>query len=103
LTTGEFGEFLASLYLTEQGLDIISRNVVVAGGEVDIVARDHATPFVVEVRTLTGSYHPLDAIDGDKRARVRRLAQALGVRRCDLIGVGIHEEHYVVHWERNAF
>ncbi|MEX1091800.1 MAG: YraN family protein [Acidimicrobiia bacterium] len=102
MTTGEFGEFLACLYLDEQGLEIVSRNVVVAGGEVDIVARDHSTPVVVEVRTLTGSYHPLDAIDGDKRARVRRLAQALGIRRCDLIGVGIHQDHYVVHWELNA-
>lgn len=77
--------------------------MTVAGGEVDIVARDRATPVVVEVRTLTGSYHPLDAIDGHKRARVRRLAQALGIRRCDLIGIGIHKDHFVVHWELNAF
>ena len=103
MTTGELGEVLACLYLKDQGLDIISRNVVVAGGEVDIVARDHSTPVVVEVRTLNGSYHPLDAVDGDKRARVRRLAQALGIRRCDLIGVGIHQDHYAVHWELNAF
>ncbi|MGF1616631.1 MAG: YraN family protein [Acidimicrobiia bacterium] len=77
--------------------------MLVAGGEVDIVARDHLTPVVVEVRTLTGRNHPLDAIDLDKRARVRRLAQALAIRRCDLIGVGIHQTHYVVHWELNAF
>jgi hypothetical protein len=58
---------------------------------------------VVEVRTLTGSHHPLDAIDVPKQAQVRRLAQALGIARCDLIGVGIHDDHVVIHWDRNAF
>jgi Holliday junction resolvase-like predicted endonuclease len=75
----------------------------VGGGEVDIVARDRTTPLVVEVRTLTGSHHPLDAIDAPKRAQVRRLAQALEIARCDLIGVGIHDDHYVIHWDQNAF
>jgi hypothetical protein len=34
---------------------------------------------------------------------VRRLAQALEIARCDLIGVGIHDDHYVIHWDQNAF
>ncbi|MEX1037874.1 MAG: YraN family protein [Acidimicrobiia bacterium] len=94
---------LACSFLIEQGLQIVARNLVVPGGEVDIVARDRATALVVEVRTLTRSHHPLDAIDVSKRAHVRRLAQALGIVRLDLIGVGLHDHHYIIHWDQNTF
>lgn len=57
---------------------------------------------VVEVRTLTGTAYPLDAVDDAKRRQVRRLAGAIGVSRVDFVGVALHPGYHVIHWDRGG-
>jgi Holliday junction resolvase-like predicted endonuclease len=70
----------------------------VGRGEIDLVARDHGQWVVVEVRTITGSGDPIDAIDETKRNRVRRLAGQAGASRVDLVGIGLEADALTVHW-----
>lgn len=79
----------------------MARNVEVGSGEVDIVADDHGL-VLVEVRTLTGSLYPLDAIDDGKRRQLISLASELGVGRIDLVGVGVCSDHVVFHWDPDS-
>ena len=69
--------------LLQGGVEILDRNVVVAGVELDIVARDGETIVFVEDRgrsdTLRG--HPVETIDSRKRGRLRRGATAWLVGR----------------------
>jgi hypothetical protein len=52
----------------------------------------------VEVRAVSSGDDPIDAIDGAKRARVRRLASAVGARRVDFIGIAFRDDAAIVHW-----
>ena len=51
LLTGKRGEDLALAHLRNLGWTILDRNVVFAGGELDIVARELDELVVIEVRT----------------------------------------------------
>lgn len=79
-------------------MEVIARNVVIAGGEIDIVARDRGRLVAVEVRTSTGRDDPIDALDEPKRDRVSRLGSRIGASRVDLIGIGLGDEGVDVHW-----
>jgi len=79
----------------------VARNVDVGRGEIDIVAEDRRL-VLVEVRTLTGSIYPLDAIDDGKRRQLRSLAVRAGLGRIDLIGVGLGHDHVVFHWDPDS-
>ncbi|REK09581.1 MAG: hypothetical protein DWQ40_13545 [Actinobacteria bacterium] len=100
---GALGEALARRLLIDHGYEIIATNVAVGRGEIDIIARCSGERTVIEVRTVTGSRYPLDAVDREKRTQVRRLAARIGVSRCDLVGVGLHPGHYVIHWDKRSF
>ncbi len=77
---------------------MVARNVAVSGGEIDLVAFDGRTRVAVEVRTVTGAYDPIDAIDPAKRRRVRALASRAGASRVDFVGVGLRESSIDIHW-----
>lgn len=77
---------------------IVARNVVVPGGEIDVVARDGETLVAVEVRTSKGRTDPIDALDDPKRARVSRLGGIVGAGRVDLIGIGLRDHWIDIHW-----
>jgi Holliday junction resolvase-like predicted endonuclease len=77
---------------------VIARNVEVGRGEIDLVALDHGTRVVVEVRAITGDRDPIDAIRPVKRRRVTRLAGAVGASRVDFLGVRIGPDDVLVHW-----
>jgi putative endonuclease len=77
---------------------ILARNVVIPGGEIDVVARDGKTLVAVEVRTSTGRIDPIDAIDDPKRARVSRLGGMVRAGRVDLIGIGLRDHGIDIHW-----
>lgn len=67
------------------------------------MVRDGIQVGVVEVRTVSASSYPLDAIDGPKRHQVRSLAGQLKISRCDALGVGVFPTHVVVHWDPDSF
>src|SRR5437660_1718519 len=51
---GSSGEDLACKYLEKQGFEILKRNYLIRGGEIDIIAMDHETLVFVEVKTRYG-------------------------------------------------
>jgi hypothetical protein len=79
-------------------MQIIARNVVLPGGEIDVVARDGSVLVAVEVRTSTHRHDPIDALDDLKRARVTRLGAGIGADRVDLVGIGVGDVGIDVHW-----
>lgn len=88
---------------------MVARNVVVGGGEIDLVVRWVDGHAAVEVRTvgaLTAGVDPLDRIDDAKLDRVRRLAGALGARygpmRVDFVGVEVGPRGVAVRWVVDA-
>ncbi|HLF42426.1 MAG TPA: YraN family protein [Acidimicrobiia bacterium] len=92
------GELLTRWFLNDHGLRVIAANVRLDGGEIDILALDHGKRVVFEVRTITGSGEPIDAVDPTKRQRVRRLAMKAGASRADFVGVRIDPAAVVFHW-----
>lgn len=49
-TTGNYGESLACEYLQKQGYQILERNYLIRGGEIDIVAMDGEYLVFIEVK-----------------------------------------------------
>jgi Holliday junction resolvase-like predicted endonuclease len=92
------GETLAAQFLTRKGLSIVSANVRVGRGEVDLLAMDGGQRVVVEVRTTRSASDPIDAVDAAKRAQVRRLAGNTGRVRVDFVGIGLGDTHLAIHW-----
>lgn len=99
-TLGAVAERLAAAHLTGLGMEVVERNWSVAAGEVrgeiDIVARDGDALVVVEVKARRGDdAGALEAVDGRKLARLRRLAaawldasdQRAEIVRIDVVGV----------------
>ena len=68
--------------LARRGWMILARNVLLQGGEIDLIARDGDTLVFVEVKTASMRRNPLGsgperaalAVDRQKQSRVRRLA-----------------------------
>ncbi len=76
LTTGKRGEEIAVKTLKKRGYKIIDRNVRLASGEVDIIARQKRTVVFVEVKTRTSDRFgsPAAAVDAAKQRKLTRLA-----------------------------
>jgi putative endonuclease len=74
---GEAAEELARAALEARGWSTLSRNVVVRGGELDLVMRDGDTIVVVEVRHRTRADFggAAASVGARKRALLRRAAQ----------------------------
>ena len=62
--TGNYGETLASEYLKKQGYQILERNYLIRGGEIDIVCMDGEYLVFVEVKTRYSHEYgnPLESI-----------------------------------------
>jgi putative endonuclease len=73
---GRAGEELAATFLAGHGYRVLARNVRLPGGEIDAVCLDGSTLVIVEVkRRDTSRFGPaLAAVDGRKRATLRRIA-----------------------------
>lgn len=95
---GKLGERIAARFLNDHGLDVVAHNVEVGRGELDLLALDGGVRVVVEVRTITGSGDPIDAVGPGKRRRVRQLAGQVGAGRVDYLGIRIGREDVVAHW-----
>lgn len=76
---GQLGESLAAQHLERRGFQIVERNFRTRWGELDLVAYDGRTLAFCEVkcrRLGPGGGSPLEAIRGDKRARVRKMGSS---------------------------
>jgi putative endonuclease len=74
---GQRAEQLAADHLEKLGYEILVRNWRRPEGEIDLVVGKAGLCVFVEVRSRTGVErgHPLETIDGRKRARVLRAAR----------------------------
>jgi putative endonuclease len=72
---GKVGEDDAVRWLEAQGYEILARNVVNHGGEIDIVAKEGSSLCFVEVKARDGDRHGL-AIEAVGFTKQRRLSRA---------------------------
>ena len=75
---GQLGEDIATAYLERQKYSILARNVVMKGGELDIVAKaPDGTLVFCEVKyyALGSLVHPLEAITPTKQRLLIRSAE----------------------------
>jgi len=99
---GRDGEEVAAAYLTQVGMQVVSRNWRCRYGEIDIIAREGPVLVFCEVKTRrgTGFGVPLEAITAPKLARIRRLVSLWleemgghrGPIRIDAVGVLSHAD-----------
>ena len=108
-TRGAAGETLAASFLELQGLEVLRRNVRLAGVEVDLVAREGETQVLVEVKFRRRSDYggAALAIDARKRERLLRAASVLtgthaGPVRIDVVTVELAVAGAIVRHYRNA-
>ncbi len=80
--TGRSAEDRALIYLQQQGLQLVERNVRWRRGEIDLVMHDGATLVFVEVRQRASARFGSAAasITASKRARLWRSAQVFLAR-----------------------
>lgn len=74
---GQLGEELACEHLNRRGYEILQRNYRTRWGELDIIAFDGTALVFCEVKTRRlphGCGDPLQAVDGAKRAQLRKMA-----------------------------
>ena len=98
---GRVAEQLAVGLLARHGVSVLSRNVIVGRGEIDILAVKGGTRLVVEVRSVRQGQElvdPLVAFDERKSRQVGYLAGRLGVGRVDLITVSFSSGGVDLHW-----
>lgn len=115
---GRLGERRAARYLVQQGLEIIGRNVRLAGAEIDLVARQGRTLVFVEVKsTGEGSWSEgFEKIDAAKRrclrrgcrAYIQRLSREPWSYRLDGLSVRFTASRFwprvtEIRWERGLF
>jgi len=112
--TGKYAEDLALAYLTEQGLQLVTRNFTSRYGEIDLIMQDRDCLVFVEVRYRT--HHQLvdgvTSIDTRKQNRLLRTARYyLQVKkvnidtsaRFDIISITHKQDKTAIEWLQNAF
>ncbi len=85
--TGNLGEALVAKYLTKQGFIVLSRNYLLAYGELDLVAKKAGVIHFVEVKSVTCEIppdvsremsiikNPAEKIDEHKLRKIGKAAQ----------------------------
>ncbi|EON23302.1 MULTISPECIES: YraN family protein [Nocardioides] len=73
---GAYGERLAALFLTRQGMVLLDHNWRCPQGEIDLVLREGRTLVICEVKTRSSNDYgtPHESIRRSKVERLRRLA-----------------------------
>ena len=95
------GEALAVELLVKHRVTVISRNVQIGPGEIDVLALIDGTRSVVEVRSIRQGSQPVDplmAFDPEKARRVHALAGRLRAGRVDLITASFSPVGVDLHW-----
>ena len=84
---GELGERIAESFLKLKGFEILRRNLVYAGREIDLLARTESSIVAVEVKLRCGTPYgsAIEAVDRRKLSRIREaLAGAVRERQTPL-------------------
>ena len=69
--SGKLGEVRAEQFLIGKGFEILARNVVSRGSEIDLVVRDGNVIVFVEVKARTGSFSlGREAVTAAKQRRI---------------------------------
>ncbi len=109
---GKFGEWRARWLYRLRGYRVIARNVRVAGGEIDLVARRGRTLVIAEVKTrqslaLGEGY---EAVGRQKQQQLARLGEMLLARetrpvqlRYDIVSLYWNGWRFVVNFIPDAF
>jgi len=73
---GNKGEDIASIFLGQNGFEVVVRNYRKNWGELDIVARKDNVTHFFEVKSVTSKYYghrPEENVDGFKVRQIRRM------------------------------
>ena len=107
---GRYGEDLACKYLVGLGYEIIERNYLIRGGEIDIIALDGKTTVIVEVK-LRGGDDFGSAVESITMSKLRSLIKTCkfyalekginGSLRIDLIAIDIKNGKPVIEHIKN--
>lgn len=84
---GELGERIAESFLKLKGFEILRRNLVYAGREIDILAREGSWLIAVEVKLRCGAPYgrAIEAVDRRKLSRIQEaLTGAMGGKHLSL-------------------
>lgn len=113
---GQSAEKAAERWLISQGLTPVTRNLHLAGGEIDLVMRDGETVVFVEVRHRSRSDYGdgVESVGASKRRHLTRAATAFLAGqdeewdgRFDVLAIsGALDgplEEYQITWVRDAF
>lgn len=81
---GKKGETIAAEYLRAKGYHILHTNWKHGRNEIDIIARQGGTLVFVEVKTRSGQLFgmPEEAVNGRKKAHIRKVAENYLERFC---------------------
>ena len=108
---GYAAETLASKYLKDHGLQLVTRNFLCRRGEIDLVMRDAETLVFVEVRFRKDSRFgtPQETVDANKIHKLQLAAQHYMQKhsvtspvRFDVVAI-TGENRYTIDWIQNAF
>ena len=110
---GRVGEDEAVRWLAAQGYEILDRNVVNHGGEIDVVGREAGTLCFIEIKARTSDrFGPaIAAVDARKQRRISRAAALyLAIKklhgqpcRFDVLGLDRDGSGWRYTLVRNAF
>ena len=81
LPFGRESELLAMQYLRSLGYRVVASSYRTQGGEVDVIAWDGEVLTFVEVKSLSASGAPEDAVGARKRERIIRAAKTYIAKR----------------------
>lgn len=106
---GRRGEDMAAAHLAAAGCAILARNCRTPFGEIDLLVLDGDETVLVEVKTRRrrGCGVAVEAVDGRKRERMRRLAAYLGLSdapvRFDVVAIDLFGGRARIAWLKGAF
>ena len=83
--TGVLGEVRAEQYLVERGYQILARNAVFPGAEIDLIAQDGRVIVFIEVKMRTGSasYGREAVTSAKQKENMQRRAALYGEKQSD--------------------
>lgn len=99
---GRSGEEVAIDFLEQKGLRILQRNILLPGGELDLVARQNRTVVFVEIKTRQDRRHgePSEAVGAAKQRRQIVLAEQF-LSLCALKSAPVRFDIVSVVWSNN--
>jgi putative endonuclease len=102
--TGRAAEDAAVAFLESHGISVLLRNFRRRAGELDVVARDHDTLIIVEVRTRSSNIFggAAASVDFRKQRRLLRAAEQLLQQRKDLACLRVRFDVIVIHGPTSA-